>query len=364
MIKTTIIYNCIAVSLVGIILALPFISVPISVSAPGKVRPVHENSRIISLVGGRIVKSYIHINNQVVQEGDTLLVLTSESLRSKRIHQENMRKDYSAQLEDLENLTSKKPNYVMRTGLYRTERSSLEMKLAEIQTQLNLAEKELQRNETLLNAGVIPLSEYEKSLYNHQKLVKHKKSTYDQQIAVWHGKKREIEQQIRSSATDMLNIGLEEENYVIKASITGTITNLQGFTTGSYITQGQHVADISQEESLIAECYVPPSSIGFTTIGQLVRLQIDAYNYNQWGMLDGVVTDIDNNVVINERTGESYFVVRCKLQKDHLSLKNGYQARIGKGNSFTARFYLTDRTLWQLLLDRVDDWFNPHHLSN
>ena len=60
------------------------------------------------------------------------------------------------------------------------------------------------------------------------------------------------------------------------------------------------------------------------------------------------------------RLANLFFVVRCQLDQHYLSLKNGYQAQVGKGNTYTARFYLTDRTLWQLLFDRVDDWFNPN----
>ena len=41
-------------------------------------------------------------------------------------------------------------------------------------------------------------------------------------------------------------------------------------------------------------------------------------------------------------------------------LQSGYKGKISKGMTFTARFYLVERTLWQLLFDRVDDWFNPN----
>ena len=52
-------------------------------------------------------------------------------------------------------------------------------------------------------------------------------------------------------------------------------------------------------------------------------------------------------------------MVKCKLLTDTLTLKNGYCASIQKGMTLTARFRLTQRTLWQLLYDRMDDWMNP-----
>lgn len=51
------------------------------------------------------------------------------------------------------------------------------------------------------------------------------------------------------------------------------------------------------------------------------------------------------------------------MNANYLSLQNGDKVFVGKGNTLTARFYLVDRTLWQLLFDRADEIFNPN-LSN
>lgn len=48
------------------------------------------------------------------------------------------------------------------------------------------------------------------------------------------------------------------------------------------------------------------------------------------------------------------------MDANYLSLPNGNKVMVGKGNTFNARFFLVDRTLWQLLFDRADDLFNPN----
>jgi HlyD family secretion protein len=53
------------------------------------------------------------------------------------------------------------------------------------------------------------------------------------------------------------------------------------------------------------------------------------------------------------------FRVRCSLDTKFLQLKNGYKGDLKKGMTLTGRFYLTDRSLWQLLFDKVDKWVNP-----
>lgn len=356
--KTAIIYNSLLLAIIAVFVALPLVKVPITISARGTIRPVQEDNKILSVVSGRIIYSCLDKNNQTVQKGDTLLIVMSDVLRNKSQHQTILFRDYRDQLNDLINLLSG-DHLTMRTGLYQMESASLRERLAEIETQVTLAKREFDRNSALYEQGIIPLSEYDKSLYTHQQLQNQLRSVEEQQRAVWQAKKREIEQQLAGVRTEQTAVEIESGNYIVKAPADGRITNLQGFTAGNYIMQGQHIADISAENNLIAECYVPASSIGFIQPEQRVRFQIDTYNYNQWGMLHGTVEEIDYNIMTNEQTGESFFRVRCRLEDDRLSLKNGYQATVGKGNTYSARFHLTDRTLWELLFDRVDDWFNP-----
>lgn len=357
--KTTLIYQAVLLGMILLLVALPLIKVPISVSARGTIRPNQEDTKIMSSVSGRIVMSALYENNQFVRAGDTLLVVTSEALYSKKDHQQRLQADYEAQLRDLNHLIAQSPTKI-QTGLYRMEWSALQQKIVEIQTQIALAKKELDRNSILYKDGIISLAEYEKSIHQHEQLESQRNSINEQQFAIWQSKKRELEQQLLSLSSDVAAIEIEEDNYVVKAPVTGRVTNLQGFQANNYVIQGQHLLDISAEDSLIAECLIPTSAIGYIYPGQSVRLQIDTYHYNQWGMLDGKVYDINNNLLTNEQTGESFIVVRCQLDRNYLSLKNGYRAQVGKGNTYTARFYLTDRTLWQLLFDRVDDWFNPN----
>nr|WP_305051556.1 HlyD family secretion protein [Elizabethkingia bruuniana] len=87
---------------------------------------------------------------------------------------------------------------------------------------------------------------------------------------------------------------------------------------------------MSPEQSLVAECLVSPKDIGFIRTGQKVKFQIDTYNYNQWGLVDGRVQEIDQNIKINQQTGEASFRVLCKMDKNYLQLKNGYKGQIGK----------------------------------
>lgn len=358
MLKNTIYLGILSLVIVAII-ALPVVHVPISASARGTVRPAKENTQLMAMVSGRVISSTLQQNNQAVNQGDTLLVITAEQLSTQKDLQANQSADYRAQLQDLERV-SRGQFSGLQTGQYQREVSAMQEKIAQIQTQLALAKKDLDRATLLSNQGVIPKADYDKYYYNYQDLQRQVSSIREQQLAQWQAQKRETERQVRSLGSEIQRLNQEQKNYIITAPVSGRLVNFSGIQKGNFIVQGQSIGEISPEQNLTAECLVSPKDIGFISKGQNVKFQIDTYNYNQWGLLQGKVTDIDQNISVNQQTGEANFKVRCKMDNNYLQLKNGYKGQIGKGMTFTARFYMLDRTLWQLLFDKVDDWFNPN----
>lgn len=351
-------YIGILLLIILILVSLPIINITISSSSKGLVRSVTENTKLTSVVNGKIIKNQLKKNNQFLKQGDTLLIVTTEQLDTQKHLQNTQSEDYSTQLEDLNRLIKGQYNN-LQTGLYQRELSAMQEKIAQIQTQLSLAQEDLNRAIILYKQGVIPKAEYDKYYYDHQGLTKQISNTKEQQIAQWQAQKKEIERQLRSFSSEIQRITQEQKNYIITAPISGRLINYSGIQKGNFLIQGQNIGEISPEQSLIIECLVSPKDIGFIKIGQKVKFQIDTYNYNQWGLLEGTVKEIDQNIKVNEQTGEAYFRVLCKMDKEYLQLKNGYKGQIKKGMTLTARFHLIDRTLWQLLFDKANDWFNP-----
>jgi hypothetical protein len=110
------------------------------------------------------------------------------------------------------------------------------------------------------------------------------------------------------------------------------------------------------------ECYVSPNDIGYLQVGKSATFQVDAYNYNQWGLANGTIIDISNQPYQENKT--VYFKVKCKLNQDCLSLKSGYQGKLKNGLTLTSRFLVNRRSLYDLLFDKTDDWLNPKIISN
>jgi HlyD family secretion protein len=100
-----------------------------------------------------------------------------------------------------------------------------------------------------------------------------------------------------------------------------------------------------------------PRDIGLVRPGTPVRVMVDAFNYRDWGVVDGVVSEISDDASL-EGDGP-VFRVRCRLARTELSLAGGQRASLKKGMTFRARFLVAERSLLQLLFDDVHDWLNP-----
>lgn len=286
------------------------------------------------------------------------MIITTDQLDTKRQFQQNQFQDYTAQLSDLNKLTSE--NYTgLQTGQYQRELLQMQQKLANVQAQLSLATKEYERASELLRKGVIAQAKYDKAYFNYVGLQKQLAEIKEQQAAQWQAQKKETVRELRSFQSEIQRLNQESQKYRIIAPHSGTLVDFNGIREGNFLVQGESIGAVASADDLVAECLVSPKNIGFIHLGQKAKFQIDTYNYNQWGLTSGKVIEINRNVVVNEQTGEAHFKVLCKMDQDFLALKNGYKGKISKGMTFTARFHLIDRTLWQLLFDKVDDWFNP-----
>jgi HlyD family secretion protein len=88
-----------------------------------------------------------------------------------------------------------------------------------------------------------------------------------------------------------------------------------------------------------------------------VRMMIDAYDYNSWGVAAGHLISISHDATVVDH--QAVYTVRASLDQDALTLRNGVRGRIQKGMSLQARFLVAERSVFDLLYDRVDSWLNP-----
>ncbi|BDD07557.1 HlyD family secretion protein [Aureibacter tunicatorum] len=358
--KSQAIYISIVVALLAIIICLPLIYVNVTVQSRGIVRPHGEKVNLVSMVSGKIDKIYIS-DNQKVKEGDLLISIDDSKLRNKLKFNKQRQSEVGNLLSDLRILIDLEIHGKLvdkiKTVVYNQEWSLLQRQQLEYDHQKAKANQDFLRDSILYAQKVIPQVNFQESKMKRNTLLAKEKILWNQQFSKWASDKEKYEQELDQLASQEQEFEKELEFYQIKAPHSGTVQGLTGIFEGSILMSNQQIAELSPESSLLVECYVSPSDIGMIKIGDEVIMQVDAFDYNQWGTLKGNIKAIYNDVTIRDNT--PLFKVHCEMNEEKLTLKNGYEGHVKKGMTMNARFVITERSLFQLLFDKVDDWMNP-----
>lgn len=350
-------YWLICLTVVGIVIFSWSFVFEISTSSPGLIRPFSSTSSVCSAFNGHIKQSFLR-ENQFVNAGDTLFRIEAEALSIRKKFLLEKLVETEKIITDLRVMTNSSTDEKrLHSVLLQQSWITYLQRMKDSRTRLKKAEVDYKRNMNLHNGQVIADAEFENFKYELDRAMNDVALTRKAQLSQWQIELMNYEREMLSVRTELYEVERDIANMIIRAPISGTVQRLTGMYAGSAVYMGQELAQISPDSDLIVEAYVAPNRIGLMHEGMQVRFLIDAFNYNQWGFSHGKVIDISNDIhVVNDKP---VFKIRCTLDRNYLQLKNGYKGTLKKGMSLQARFIVTERTLWQLIYDNVDDWLNP-----
>ena len=358
--KSISIYLVLVLAIIVFLFLLPVIKIDISSQSRGSIRSSTDNVPLMSLVSGKV--TYVNLkNNRLVQKGDTLVQLTLESLHTDQATNKSLALDLKSRISDLSQATAGTGN-ALNTPEIQQEWQTYSSKKQEMQNKIDQTQMGYNRNKGLFDKGIIARVEFEKYNYDYTFAQQEMTSLVKSQRSSWQSQKRELENQLKNLNGTLQKLAIDSKNYMITAPLSGTIENFSGIQVGSFLNASQPIANLSATDQLIVESTVSPNDIGLIHKNQKVKFQIDAFNYNQWGLLEGNVIDIDHNITI--QGDQAFFKVRCSLNSTEMKLKSGNKTKVSKGMTLTSRYVITRRSLFDLLFDKMDDWLNPKIIRN
>jgi HlyD family secretion protein len=352
------IYRLILLLIIFTIAVLPFIKTTVSVTASGIIRPVEERTELKPVLSGTI-DSILVKEGELVQKGQLIAVLRNEISRPKQLQQEfeyNQRKLF---VRDLERITSAADltNLTLQSPLYRQQVSKVVFELSKLEAAIRKVQHEKRINDQLLKERIIaPKEQFDKEI-EAQTLQAALNAYKNEQLAGWQLDLQRYKLELSQYAVQKQLLETDARNHYIYAPIAGVVQNINTRYKGGFISSGETICLLSPAAQLIGECYVSTKDVGLLKVGLPARFQIHAFHYNYFGLVTGKVISIADDYSIIEN--RPLFKVRCSFDASRLNLKNGYSGELKKGLTFQSRFVVAERTLWQLLFDKVDDWFNP-----
>jgi len=353
--KSNALYLIAALAVFAALLALPFLYVDIVIHGVGVVRPITEKVELKAPVAESIARIYAQ-EGSLLHKGDTILLLNTASVDASITNKQKLRNNIENQRFDLVALCNHKA-ISFRTDKRQQEFQLFQRRLEELTLSVETADRKLKRNEPLFHSNVIPQDEFENYQHEKTRFERELKTLQENQLSLWKSDLNELLQQQEETLASLQRLKQERLHYALTAPVQGTLEQFSGLYAGGNVYSGQSIGVISPDSTLVVECYLQPKDIGFLQLSMKVSVLVEAFDYNQWGILSGLVTDISSDfVLMNEKP---FYKVKCRIEKPFLSLRNGKKGFIKKGMTVQVRFLVNRRSLFQLIYEKMDDWANP-----
>ena len=128
-------------------------------------------------------------------------------------------------------------------------------------------------------------------------------------------------------------------------------------STNGVLPIGETIMKIVPQKNLKGEVSITNKDIGFVRLGQKTQVRVDAFNFTQFGYLNGIIYSIGADAEMpNDNNSTFTFPVEIELERNYL-MTNGIKIPLKSGMSITANIKLREKRL----ISVVSDIFNNNY---
>jgi HlyD family secretion protein len=156
-------------------------------------------------------------------------------------------------------------------------------------------------------------------------------------------KVEESEKQLAELSSQISEAELTLKYQKIRSPVNGLVFDLKPTAPGFVVQSEVPMLKIVPTDHLVSRIFVSNRDIGFVRTGQLVKVRVDAFPYNEFGELSGRVQSIGSDVLAPDQTYDFFrFPVTVALDRSALRYK-GRDLVLRSGMSISANVVLRQR---------------------
>ena len=254
------------------------------------------------------------------------------------------------------------PEYIRnQTELYSKRQRALNDDIKALEGILALSRTELEMNKQLERTGDVSQAEIlrlERTVADITAQLVGKRNKYFQDAQAEMTKARED----LSTQTEQLQDRLQVlEQTQLHALVDGVVNNIRVNTIGGVLRPGDVVMELlPKEETLLVEAKISTADIAFVAVGQEASIKLDAYDSSMFGALDGKVTYVSSDALLEDtRQGpHSYYRVHIRIDPSSLAGKRGRLIQLRPGLTASVDIKARDRTVLTYLTKPIVKTFD------
>lgn len=143
------------------------------------------------------------------------------------------------------------------------------------------------------------------------------------------------------------------ERTIIRAPVSGSLISLSVNTIGEVIASGQTLVEIvASGDSLSLEIHINPNDIDVVKEGQEVAITLLAYPQRNLPKLHSVLRSISPDSLMDELTGEQYFLGKIDLSNDELAIMED-DVKLVPGMDVQVMIQTSSRTFFDYVMSPI-----------
>ena len=140
----------------------------------------------------------------------------------------------------------------------------------------------------------------------------------------------------------------------VRSPVDGVVNDLTVNTIGAFVQPGAVIATIvPTAEKLLVQARISPRDVAFIRPGQSATVKITAYDFSIYGGLEGEVTNVSADSLVDEKTGKPYYEVLVKTEHSELK-KDGRTYSIIPGMVASVDILTGHKTILHYLLKPIN----------
>jgi len=219
-----------------------------------------------------------------------------------------------------------------------------------------------------LTAAQDKASSLEQEILSQQQVIQQAQQSYEsaQQSADRLAAERQSEiltqlTQRRESLTDiqgqLTQAQVKAEGQVVTAPIDGKVYNVEATMGSRTVQPGDELLSILPDgHDLLLEVKVLNRDIGFIKKGQIAKIKIATFPFQEFGTISGEVISLSPNATTDKELG-LVFKAKVKLSRDTIRV-NGKDLELTPGMSATAEIVTRQRSILTFLLEPITKRFD------
>jgi len=371
------------------IIWLTFGKADVVVSARGKVIPDGE-IKIIQPLDTGVIKKILVKEGDYVKKGQTLMEIDPsttepqmESLKAnlEYINLERQRLNATTNGRSMGAVTSDSAE--TQKGLYQSSMADLNNQLQAKRMEIKGIDEEINNNQHQLSinsekekrmtsvADIIAKNDLEKvkaenAEYRSKILeLKHQKSKAQEESAYIQSNFKtknydelaDRDKKATEMGANIKEIEFKNRKQTIVSPVDGYVNTLFIHTMGGVVTPAQKLLSVVPNTSpLVIKATVMSKDIGFIKEGMPVLVKVDTFDFQKYGMINGIVKKIAKDSIDDQKLGPIYDVYVTPLNKT--LMVEGKETPISTGMSLTAEIKINKRRIIEFFIYPMIKYWN------